>query len=129
MTPIVLNITPVSAPRQSQRDKFKPSAHVKRYRAFRDEVAWSRVYIPLDVNHIDVEFVLPMPESWSIRKRNELNGQPHRQTPDIDNLVKAFFDAVLPQGDAFIPSVSMRKTWGIKGRIIYFYESAKEAAA
>ena len=34
-----------------------------------------------------------MPKSWSLKKKKAMNGKPHRQTADIDNLLKALIDA------------------------------------
>ena len=114
-----LLLTPVPAPRQSQRDSFKPSPMVKRYRAFRDMIAYLKVSIPRNVTRLDLHFVLPMPPSWSKKKRESHLGELHRQTPDIDNLVKAFLDSACPKSDAFVPSVWAIKTWGDEGKIMY----------
>jgi Holliday junction resolvase RusA-like endonuclease len=37
---------------------------------------------------------MPMPKSWSIKKNETKFLSPHRSTPDIDNLFKAFTDTV-----------------------------------
>lgn len=41
-----------------------------------------------------LEFIIKMPDSWTKKKKQELSGQPHRQTPDIDNIFKAFTDTI-----------------------------------
>jgi Holliday junction resolvase RusA-like endonuclease len=35
-----------------------------------------------------------MPESWSKKKKERMNLKPHQQTPDADNLFKAFTDTL-----------------------------------
>jgi len=41
-------------------------------------------------------FYLPMPASWSKKKRAALLHSPHCQKPDLDNLAKAVLDGLLP---------------------------------
>ena len=82
------DIHPVPAPRQSQRDAFKPKANVQRYRAFRDECTRKKIWSPTPGDL--VVFFMRIPKS----RRNEgLEGQPHTQVPDTDNLLKALLDA------------------------------------
>lgn len=45
-------------------------------------------------------------------KKTAIHGESHRQTPDLDNLLKAFLDALLPDGDEKVWCVSVRKVWG-----------------
>lgn len=96
---VTINIDPVAAPRQTRKDRFSPSPAVRRYRAYWDElrIRCPRLEIPRDVERISLEFTIAMPGSWSRRKRAELDGQPHRQKPDIDNLIKAIFDTFSPR--------------------------------
>ena len=108
-----LLIDPVAAPRQSQRDKWKPSKPTKKFRAFRDYVYYTTRKAPpaAKVTGIDLTFLVPMPKSWTMKKKKEKVGTWHRQTPDIDNLIKAVLDSVYPDGDAEIPAVKARKAW------------------
>lgn len=106
-------IVPVSAPRQVRRDSFKPSPHVRRYRAFRDQVRLYRVELPPCAWLI---FELPMPDSWSRAKRARLLGMPHEQKPDRDNLEKALLDAVYAE-DSGVWHGMTTKIWARRGRI------------
>lgn len=108
-------ITPVAAPRQVKSDSWSPRPQVKKYRAFRDEVRLRGVSVP--AQGARVTFVVPMPASWPKYQRNNLDGQPHRQKPDIDNLIKALLDAVYGD-DCGVSDISARKVWGRKGAII-----------
>lgn len=107
-------ITPVPKPRMTQRDKWLKRPAVLRYRAFKDQVRIRNVQLPTD--GAVVTFVLPMPKSWSKRKRAELDGQPHTQKPDLDNLVKALADACF-EDDSTIHTIAARKVWGVGGAI------------
>lgn len=101
-------IKPVSKPRQTQRDKWKPSKAVLRYRAFADECRLRMAGVDLD--GADITFYLPIPQSWSKRKKREMLGEPHRQKPDLDNLIKALGDALYGD-DSCIASIQARKVW------------------
>lgn len=85
-------ITPVAKPRATQRDKFKPSAAVLRYRAFCDE---ARLRMgALDLVGKAITWHIAMPRSWSMKQRKAMVGTPHLQTPDVSNLLKALEDAL-----------------------------------
>jgi Holliday junction resolvase RusA-like endonuclease len=108
-------ITPVPKPRQTQADKWKKRPAVMRYRAFADELRLKvRVRdVPLPYH---VVFVLPMPGSWSAKKKRLMNLQPHIVKPDKDNLEKAFLDALFPD-DSHVWDGRASKLWGQKGEI------------
>jgi Holliday junction resolvase RusA-like endonuclease len=101
-------ITPLGKPRMTQRDKWKQRPCVMRYRAFKDQCREAGIELG---EKVSVIFVLPMPKSWSKKKKDEMRDQPHQQKPDIDNLQKALFDAVL-EDDSGIWSVNCSKFWG-----------------
>lgn len=77
-------ITPVGKPRMTRADKWKQRPPVMRYRMFCDEARLHGIRVPENGAHIT--FVLPMPKSWSKKKRAAMDGQPHQQKPDLDNL-------------------------------------------
>ncbi|MCS2154727.1 RusA family crossover junction endodeoxyribonuclease [Scandinavium goeteborgense] len=108
-------ITPIGKPRMTARDKWKQRPPVMRYRAFCDEVRLHDIRVPPSDSHII--FIIPMPKSWSQKKRNLMDGQPHQQKPDIDNLTKSLLDALFDD-DAHIWDVRTSKIWGETGQII-----------
>lgn len=108
-------ITPIPKPRQTQRDRWAQRPPVLRYRAFCDEVRLNRISLPESGYH--VTFVLPMPDSWSKKKRAEMAGKPHQQKPDKDNLEKALLDAIF-EDDCRIWDGRVTKIWGEVGQII-----------
>ena len=111
------DITPVPKPRMTQRDKWKGRECVKRYHAFKDECKAKNVTLP--ESGATVVFVIPFPKSYSNKKRFELDGQPHKQKPDIDNLLKALMDAVYDD-DSCVYNITLFKYWGYVGSISIF---------
>lgn len=67
----------------------------------------------------ELVFMVEMPKSWSQKKKDAMYWQPHRQTPDIDNLFKAFTDTLfyVPKweesiyNDKEIYKIKARKYW------------------
>ena len=108
------DILPCPKPRMTQRDRWKGRDCVARYRGFADEVRLLKVPLPESGAHIT--FFLPMPRSWSQKKRQAMNGKPHKQRPDVDNLIKGLMDAVYGE-DSHIHDVRISKVWAVKGRI------------
>ena len=109
-----IDITPVSKPRQTRADVWKQRPAVMRYRAFADELRLKyRKDLP---DSISLTFYIPMPKSWSKKKRSEMAGEPHRQRPDIDNCAKAVMDA-LSEEDCTVWRVHASKYWAEEGAI------------
>lgn len=112
-------IVPVAKPRQTRRDKWLKRPCVVRYRAYKDALtilAKKAGYTLGDT--VQITFVLPMPESWPEKKRRDMAGKAHQAKPDIDNLLKAFMDA-LSKNDSYVHSLKdCSKVWGEKGKII-----------
>ena len=111
----VFSITPLGKPRMTRADKWKKRPEVLRYRAFCDEVRLNNVSLPESGYH--VIFVLPMPPSWSKKKRSLIDGKPHQQKPDKDNLEKALLDAIFGE-DSHIWDGRVTKIWGETGKMI-----------
>ena len=112
-----LDIVPMGAPRQSQRDKWDPSPAVERYRAYCDELRIKAALAGYELDdRVDVVFHIPMPRSWSGRKRRTMAGTPHQQKPDTDNLLKGFCDALLGD-DCHVWDMRGRKLWAAEGAI------------
>lgn len=67
-------------------------------------------------------FIIKMPETWSKKKKEDMNWRPHRQSPDTDNLFKAFTDTVFykhEKNDKEIYSIKARKYWGKEWKITF----------
>ncbi|MER2492331.1 RusA family crossover junction endodeoxyribonuclease [Catenovulum sediminis] len=115
-------ITAIGKPRMTRRDKWAKRPAVLRYFAFKDECRLHKVSLPMSGAH--VVFILPMSQSWSKKKKAQMNGQPHTQKPDADNLIKSLADAVYDE-DCEIWNFQVSKFWGEKGEIIIIESSAK----
>jgi Holliday junction resolvase RusA-like endonuclease len=116
MRPTVeIPVSPVPKPRMTQSDRWKKRPAVVRYHQFKDDLR-ALVRGSLDPR-FDIVFLVPMPPSWSAKKRADMKGRPHQQKPDIDNYLKAFMDAMLIE-DSHIYDTHPRKYWWDEGKII-----------
>lgn len=104
---MIYDIAPMAKPRMTKSDEWKRRPIVMRYRAFKDEVRLKSVEIPQPCK---IVFNIKMPKSWSKKKKLAHIGKPHKQTPDIDNLLKGLMDAIY-EDDAHIWAVLAIKQW------------------
>lgn len=125
-----LKVSPIAKPRQTRSDKWKQRPVVLAYRAFADRLRAEakRTNLTLPADGMDVFFYLPMPASWSARKRREMGHAPHQQTPDIDNLLKAVFDALCKQDCHIWRLGRVEKRWAETGVINILTNEAEEDA-
>ena len=95
----VIPLLAVGKPRMTQRDKWQQRPSVVRYRAFADRLraalGMTGKLTLLKPARLHVVCDFPMPASWSEKKRKELNGMPHTQKPDINNVLKGIEDALV----------------------------------
>lgn len=112
---MIIGVTPVPAPRMTKRDRWARRPAVVRYFQYRDDIraAWGEREVPARLRLV---FIMPMPKSWSNKKRQLMNGKPHQQRPDIDNNVKAVLDALCEE-DRFVYDVHATKLWGVSGSL------------
>ena len=107
-------ITPVPKPRQTRSDKWKNRPSVLRYRDFADTCRAAGIEVATGGDHII--FIMPMPPSWTKKKKTQFAGKPHTLRPDVDNLLKALLDAVYDD-DSAVWDIRVSKTWGYSGAI------------
>ena len=107
---MTLPVTPMGKPRMTRRDKWAKRACVLRYHAFRDEVKAHAKGFPEDIYRVDWIAYLPMPKSWSKKKKEEMCGKLHQAKPDRDNIDKAILDALLKE-DSVVASGMIEKRW------------------
>ena len=116
---ITLNIVPVAKPRMTQSDKWKKRPATEKYWKYKDDLKMLCFLCRWQPKEdLDIKFVIPMPTSWSEKKRVEMDGKPHTQRPDLDNLIKAFKDALLIEDSHVHTYHNMKKNWGRNGAII-----------
>lgn len=99
-TVLIPNLKPVPKPRQTRSDKWKVRPCVAAYRAFADELRLRFGPVPEGVKRVTATFYIKTPDSWSQKKRLAKLGTLHDQKPDLDNLLKATVDALLPEDKA-----------------------------
>lgn len=116
---MILNITPVPKPRMTRADRWKKRPIVLSYWTFKNELVLKANKAGLELgDELNVIFVMPFPESWSEKKKKSLEGMPHQQRPDLDNLCKAAQDCLLKE-DSHIHKIVASKIWGREGKIIF----------
>lgn len=108
----IYNINPQAKPRMSRGDKWKKRPAVLRYWEFKDKCKELGI-VPEDNQY--VIFHIPMAKSWSKKKKAEMDGKPHRNRPDLDNLLKGLWDIL--EEDSHISCVTARKVWAYDGAI------------
>ena len=79
-----------------------------RYRAFKDECKLYGMVVP--EHGCEITFYMPMPKSWSKKKKEAMDNKPHQSRPDIDNLIKSVLDAVYVD-DSTVWQISAKKVW------------------
>ena len=109
-----LNIPPCPNPRMTKADRWRKRPSVLKFFAFRDAVReWPRETMHnkiLEMESFEIEFHVPMPKSWSKKKRGYMNGAAHQQRPDLDNYLKAWKDSVFEE-DSVVWRVKASKMW------------------
>lgn len=111
-------IDPMGAVRMNQSRASQHTPAAERYGVYKQQLRLMARMAKYEVPAVlSLRFVVAMPASWSGRKRVVMNGQPHQSRPDLDNLVKAFKDALCAD-DAFVWRYGeMEKVWGEVGVI------------
>ena len=108
-------VDPIGKPRMTQRDRWKKRPVVLRYHAFCYSLRnFSGPF--QNAEALSLIFEIPMPPSWSKKKKLAMEGKPHQNKPDIDNLVKAVLDAFFIE-DKQIYQIQASKFWKSKGSI------------
>lgn len=114
----VFYVKPCPAPRMVRSNTWKPTPMVLRYRAFKDElrIAVNEQKFQLQET-LDIIFIVPLPESWSMKKKMSMENKPVQVRPDIDNYLKAFMDTMVTE-DGFVWKIQAQKIYGAVGKII-----------
>lgn len=97
MIKLFIPVLPMGAVRTTQKQKFVDES-AKRYRIYKQQIALlvkQHIKAPSERPIlVDITFYMPIPSSWSQKKKERMNGAVHRSKPDIDNMIKAFFDSL-----------------------------------
>ena len=103
----------------TQRDKWSPSKAAKKYFAFKDEITLyaNKIKFVVPESHYHLIMVVPIPKSWTKKRKKDMIAEPHKQRPDKDNFEKAFLDALCEE-DSYVWDGRVTKVWGEVGKII-----------
>lgn len=104
----------MGAVRLTQRSLWTPRA--KKYASYKEAIRGHLGGSELP-EVLDLEFHIPMPKSWSNKKREATRGEPHRSRIDLDNAIKGVLDAYGVE-DAHVHTLTARKYWQDEGKII-----------
>lgn len=119
-----IQITPMGAPRMTQRDRWKKRPIVLRYWEFRDKLRAAyedngHDLSKMDIYEVHIEAGIPVFKSWSKKKKEQHIGQIHRKKPDSDNIEKAIMDTICKgegkQEDSGVWYSSCKKYWVPEG--------------
>ena len=116
---MILNIDIMAKPRMTRRDKFPPPRPcVKKYWKFKDElIACAEKEGCVLGNKVYMEFHLPMPKSWSKKKKIDMVGECHMSKPDLDNMIKSVGDC-LKKDDQTIHEIIAKKFWSEESTLV-----------
>lgn len=127
----LFDIIPIGAPRLTQSDKWKTNPNhpdpnkrqrkaVTQYFAFKTLLQLQANQMQFELGQIlDALYLIPMPNSWSNKKKERMNGMPCEVKPDTDNITKAIKDT-LRKNDSDIWYEKAEKRWAYHGSIIIF---------
>jgi len=81
---------PVAKPRMTKRDTWAKRPCVLRYREFCDRMRAAAGPLPdVPPAQIHISIFMPMPVSWSKKKKSAMAHTRQRQKPDFDNFIKS----------------------------------------
>lgn len=128
----VFDVVPVGGVRMTQSDKWKTNPNhpdpkkrqrpeVTRYFAFKNAIRQQADQMGFELQgFLEIIFCVPMPSSWSNKKKNQMNRMPVKVKPDVDNYLKGFMDAMKKE-DGFVWKVKeMDKRYAERGSIIVY---------
>ena len=110
---MIIKLSPMGAVRMTQRSKWQPNA--QKYLAWKGE--FKRLSGDYEsTGEMYIAFHVPMPATWSKKKKAAHVGHPCLSKPDLDNCIKSVFDALLVE-DKAIHGITAKKVWSYEGAI------------
>ncbi len=114
-----IEIDPMGKPRLLRGQQTRTA---DRWRAWKTAIRIMARGKELPLSKMHLIFCIPMPKSWSKKKRAEHLGKPHLSKPDLDNCIKALLDALYPKNDSQFWDFRATKLWSSSGRIEIYTE-------
>jgi Holliday junction resolvase RusA-like endonuclease len=127
----IFDVVPVGAVRMTQSDRWKTNPthpdpnkrqrpEVMRYFQFKNYVKEQATELNYSLGDtLEIVFCVPMPKSWSEKKKEKMNKHPVKTRPDVDNYIKAFMDALCVE-DGNVWFVKSEKRHAYQGSIIVY---------
>lgn len=89
------------APNAKKGRNLNRKRQLEKYNAYKKELQWlaQQQNFTVPEGYFAIWFCIPFPNSW-LRRKKKCAGhenQPHQSTPDCDNMIKAFLDALMPR--------------------------------
>lgn len=126
MRKVILNITPQTHVRATQGDSIffripreklrapglKRLMRLEKYNQYKIDLlaeAKAKRFVLPPVG-ASITFFIPVPPSWSKKKKKMHHGRFHQSKPDIDNLQKALLDSLMKE-DKEIAHLEVSKRW------------------
>ena len=109
----IFDVVPMGAVRMTQSDRWRTNpehenilkrqrSEVTRYFKYKEDLKNQSQIMNFEMQGVlNIIFCVPMPSSWSEKKKASFNKMPVKTKPDIDNYVKGFMDALLKE-DGFL---------------------------
>jgi Holliday junction resolvase RusA-like endonuclease len=92
---------------------LKRKKYIERYNQYKEDLrneASDKNFIIPDHNW-SVVFFVPVPKSWTKKKKAQQHLKLHRPRPDIDNFLKALFDPLKTQDSSIAHLNGLEKRW------------------
>jgi Holliday junction resolvase RusA-like endonuclease len=126
MQKLILNITPQTHVRATQgdriyfripREKLRPAGlkrleRLEKYNQYKIDLlalALQQKFRPPEQGG-HILFYIPVPKTWKKYKKENMHMRLHQSRPDVDNLLKAFLDSLMPE-DKYIADIRITKKW------------------
>jgi Holliday junction resolvase RusA-like endonuclease len=122
---------PMGKPRATQSDKWKTNPNhpdinkrqrpaITRYLDYKNKLLVHALQMKFEMpEYLDAVYFIPMPNSWSEKKKKEMNGLKMQVKPDTDNITKGIKD-IFCKNDSHIWWERAEKRWAFKGSILIY---------
>ena len=116
----LFDVVPMGAVRMNRADRWRKRPVVLQYFQFKDRLREQAKELKFELGKtFNAVYFLPMPDSWSNKKKEKMNGSIHESKPDTDNITKGIKDA-LRENDSDIWWEKAEKRWAFKGSILIY---------
>ena len=127
----LFDVVPMGSVRMTQSDRWKTNPNhidpkkrqrsvVTEYFDFKNKIKAQANAMKFELPQVlDIVFLIPMPFTWSEKKKVKYNKTKVLKRPDIDNLVKAFMDALSVE-DGYVWKITAEKRYAFRGSVIVY---------